>query len=54
MTKNKVIIVVTFKNEESECFVADSYLIDSHLLTLIQGDIKCTLRLDLIKVIYKL
>ncbi len=52
--KNKVIIVVVFKNAESECFVTDSYLIDSHLLTIIQGNIKRTLRLDVIKAIYTL
>lgn len=54
MIKSKVIIVVAFKNAESECFVADSYLIDSDVLTIYQGNIKRILRLDFIKAIYTL
>ena len=49
---NKVIIIVEFKELTYECFVTDSFSLDSGILTIKQDTVKRTLRLDFIKSIY--
>ena len=50
--KNNVRIIVEFKDSDCERFTTDSFTFDSGVLTIKQGNVKRTLRLDYIKLIY--
>lgn len=49
---DKVIIMLEFKDTDIETLIADSFSLDSGILTVKKDNIKRTLRLDLIKSIF--
>lgn len=52
ISSNRVNIIVEFKDFDAECFVTDSFSLDSEVLIIKQDYGKRTLRLDYIKSIY--